>query len=70
MKTGDDIDWLVESSLVAILRARLDALIVACIHDSIRVEAADGEETKVRRIMEAVTITRGRLDVPLDIDFQ
>ena len=51
-----------------IIRRVLDARIVACIHDSIWVEAAADEEPEVRRITTEVMKTAGELGVPLDVD--
>jgi DNA polymerase I len=48
----------------------LDARVVACIHDSIWVEAPLNEERHVRDIMEKVMTTAMGLSVPLLVDFE
>jgi DNA polymerase I len=48
----------------------LDARIVACIHDSIWVEAPMDEAKNVRQIMEEVMTTAISLSVPLAVDFE
>jgi DNA polymerase I len=48
----------------------LDARIVACIHDSIWVEAAANEKENVRQILEGVMTTAMNLSVPLSVDFE
>jgi len=48
----------------------LNARIVACIHDSIWVEAVAEEEDEVTRIMEATMTTVMRLSVPLSVNFE
>jgi DNA polymerase I len=53
-----------------IRRRGLDARIVACIHDSMWVEAPAEEERGVREIMETVMTTVMRLSVPLLVDFE
>ncbi len=52
-----------------IKRRGLSARIVACVHDSIWVEAAMEEENEVRRLMWRMMTTAGKLDVPLEVDF-
>ena len=47
----------------------LEAMIVACIHDSIWVEALGDREPEVRRIMTKVMPEAGKMDVPLEADF-
>jgi DNA polymerase I len=53
-----------------IRRRGLDARIVACIHDSIWVEAPLNEETHVRDIVEKVMTKAMSLSVPLIVDFE
>lgn len=53
-----------------IRRRGLDTRIVACIHDSIWVEAVVEEESEVRKIMERGMTTVMPLSVPLQVDFQ
>jgi DNA polymerase-1 len=53
-----------------IRRRGLDARIVACIHDSIWVEAPSAEKAAVRRTMEEVMTTAISLSVPLSVDFE
>jgi DNA polymerase I-like protein with 3'-5' exonuclease and polymerase domains len=69
----------VESHILKVSLARLstelkdkgmDARIVACIHDSIWVEASMREEADVRDIMERVMTATMSLSVPLHIDFE
>ena len=48
----------------------MDAVIVACIDDSIWIEAAEGEEADVREIMERVMTKGMSLSVPLLVDFE
>jgi DNA polymerase I len=52
-----------------IRRRLLAARIVACIHDSIWIEAPLNEQADVREIMERVMTTAMRLSVPLFVDF-
>lgn len=69
----------VESHLLKVALVRLsseirasgsNARIVACIHDSIRIEAAVEEEREIREIMETVMTTAMSLSVPLAVDFE
>ncbi|WP_041286276.1 DNA polymerase [Desulfomonile tiedjei] len=53
-----------------IRRRGLDARIVACIHDSIWLEAPLAEEQSVREIMETVMTTAMSLSAPLLVDFE
>lgn len=53
-----------------IRRRGVDGRIVACIHDSIWVEAAAEEKSEVREIMETVMTTAMSLTVPLSVDFE
>ena len=53
-----------------IMKKGLDARIVACVHDSISVEAAAKEGSEVRRIMEKVMTKTLRLSVPLVVDIE
>ena len=53
-----------------IKRKGLDTRIVACIHDSIWVEAPLDEEQEVREIMERAMTTAMSLSVPLLVDFE
>jgi DNA polymerase I len=53
-----------------ISRRGLDARIVACIHDSIWVEAALDEAAEVREIMETVMTAAMSLSVPLQVDVE
>jgi DNA polymerase-1 len=48
----------------------LDARIVACIHDSIWVEAAAEEDAEVRRIMTEVMTGAAKLDEPWEVDIK
>lgn len=65
---------LLKASLIKltreILRKGLDARMVACVHDSIWVEAPLAEEQSVREIMETVMTTAMSLSVPLPVDFE
>jgi DNA polymerase-1 len=65
---------LLKISLVKIrdeIRKRgLAAQIVACIHDSIWIEAAAEEKHEVREVMETVMITAKSLSAPLLVDFE
>jgi DNA polymerase I len=47
----------------------LEARIVACIHDSIWVEAPLDEEPEMRRVMTEVMTNAGKFHVPLEVDF-
>ena len=64
---------LLKASLVRlsseIRRRGLDARIVACIHDSIWVEAPVDKEAALREVMEKVMTTAMSLSVPLPVDF-
>ena len=69
----------VESHLLKVSLAKLSAelhrkdlgtRIVACIHDSIWIEAPSAEELDVRRVMEEVMTTTMSLSVPLAVDFE
>lgn len=53
-----------------IKRRGLGGQVVACIHDSIWVEAPLAEEREVRGIMEEVMTTAMSLSVPLGVDFE
>ncbi|MFC1833869.1 DNA polymerase [Thermodesulfobacteriota bacterium] len=54
-----------------ILRRRgMKARIVMMIHDALWVECPNDEENEVRRLVRRMMTTAGRLDVPLDIDFE
>lgn len=53
-----------------IRRRGMDARIVACIHDSIWIEAVVEEEAEIRMIMETAMTTAVSLSVPLPVDFE
>jgi DNA polymerase I len=65
---------LLKVSLVRLsveLKAKeMNARIVACIHDSIWVEAPVDEAKNVRQIMETVMTSAGDMTVPLSVDFE
>jgi DNA polymerase I-like protein with 3'-5' exonuclease and polymerase domains len=53
-----------------IKRRGLDSRIVACIHDSIWVEASVEEEPEVRDVMETIMTTAISLSVPFSVGFE
>jgi len=48
----------------------MKARIVMMIHDALWVEAPHEEASEVRRLVKRMMTTAGRLDVPLEIDFE
>jgi len=53
-----------------IRRRGLDGRIVACIHDSVWIEASAEQECEVSETMESIMITAMSLSVPLSVDFE
>jgi DNA polymerase I-like protein with 3'-5' exonuclease and polymerase domains len=51
-------------------RRKMGARIVVMIHDALWVEAPHEEENEVRRLVERMMTTAGKLAVPLAVDFQ
>lgn len=69
----------IEADLIKTAMVRLDTIfrrrgmkaqLVMMIHDSIWVECPKDEEVEVKRLMERMMVTAGKLDVPLKVDFE